>query len=120
MDIHEGKVHQSPASKVFTDELVDGFSILELTQQSRKAVGLVAQRKHCLVNDRKSGAAHLSQCPGLGDPILEYGQLLSFRAISPEVIGDRISVHLGRTKMHVHATSFSFTVNASIYIQQKR
>jgi hypothetical protein len=54
MDKHEGKGHQSPASKVFMDEAVDGFSILELTQQSRKAIRLIFQRKHCLVNDRKS------------------------------------------------------------------
>jgi hypothetical protein len=78
MDTNKGKSHQSPASKVFTDEAVDGFSILESTQQSRKAIGLIVQRKHCLVNDRKSGVARISQCPGLGDPILEYGQLLSF------------------------------------------
>jgi hypothetical protein len=88
MNMHEGKGHQSPASKVFTDEAIDGFSILESTQQSRKAIGLIVQRKNCLVNDRKSSAARLSQCPGLGDQILEYGQLLSFRAISPEIVGD--------------------------------
>jgi hypothetical protein len=78
MDTHEGEGLQSPASKVFTNEAVDGFSILESTQKSRKAVGLIVQREHCLVNNRKSGAARLSQRPRLGDPILEYGQLLSF------------------------------------------
>jgi hypothetical protein len=72
------------------------------------------------VNDRKSSATRLSQCPGLGDPILEYGQLLSFRAISPEIIGDRISMRLGYTKMRFHAMSFSFAINASVCIQQKR
>jgi hypothetical protein len=120
MGTHEGKGHQSSASKVFTDEAVDDFSILESTQESRKAVGLIVQRKHCLVNDRKSGAARLSQCPGLGDPILEYGQLLSFRAISPKIIGDRIGVRLGCTKTYVHATSLSFSVKAHVSIQQKR
>jgi hypothetical protein len=95
MDTHEGEGKQSPTSKVFTNEAVDGFSILELAQQSRKAVGLIVQREHCLVNDRKSSVARLSQRPGLGDPILEHDQLLSFRAISPEIIGDRIGVRLG-------------------------
>jgi hypothetical protein len=120
MGMHEGKGHQSSASKVFTDEVVDGFSILESTQQSRKAVRLIIQRKHCLVNDRKSGVARLSQCPSLGDPILEYGQLLSFRAISLEIIGNQIGVRLGCTKMRVHAMSLSFFVNARVCIQQKR
>jgi hypothetical protein len=120
MDTHEREGNQSPASKVFMDKAVDGFSILESAQQSRKAVGLIVQREHCMVNDCKSGAACLSQRPGLGDPILEYGQLLSFRAISPEIIGDRIGVHLGCTKMCVHATSLSFAVKARICIQQKR
>jgi hypothetical protein len=78
MDMHEGEGHQIPASKVLTDEAVDGFSIFESTQQSRKSIGLIVQREHCLVNNRKSGAARLSQRPRLGDPILEYGQLLSF------------------------------------------
>jgi hypothetical protein len=120
MDPHEGKGNQSPASKVFTEEAVDGFSILESAQQSRKATRLIVQREHCLVNNLKSGAACLSQHPGLGDPILEYGQLLSFRAISPEIIGDRIGMRLGYTKMRVHATSLSFAVKTRICIQRKR
>jgi hypothetical protein len=105
---------------VFADEAVDGFHILELAQQGRKAVGLVIQRKHCLMNDRKSRTACLSQHPGLGNPILEHGQLLSFRAISPEIIYDRIGMCLGHTKMRVHAMSLSFIIKARIYIQQKR
>jgi hypothetical protein len=86
---------------VFTGEAVDGFPILELAQQGRKAVGLVIQRKHCLMNDRKSRTACLSQRPSLGNPILEYGQLLSFRAISLEIICDRIGV----SKPHEDACS---------------
>jgi hypothetical protein len=70
------------------EEVVDGFPILESTQQGRKAIGLVIQRKHCLMNSHKSCTACLSQCPGLGDLALEYGQLLSFRVISPEIICD--------------------------------
>jgi hypothetical protein len=35
MDPHEGEGNQSHASKVFADEAVDGFSILESAQQSR-------------------------------------------------------------------------------------
>jgi hypothetical protein len=58
--------------------------------------------------------------PGLKDPVLEYGQLLSFRAISPEIIGDRIGVRLGCTKMRIHPMSLSFTVKARICVQQKR
>jgi hypothetical protein len=55
------------------DEAVDGFPILESSQQGRKAVGLVIQRKHCLMNDCKSRTACLGQHSGLGNPILEYG-----------------------------------------------
>jgi hypothetical protein len=105
---------------VFADEVVDGFPILESAQQGRKAVGLIIQRKHFLMNDRKSRPACLSQRPGLANPILEYGQLLSFRAINPKIICDQIGVCLGHTKMRVHATSLSFVVKALICIQQKR
>jgi hypothetical protein len=105
---------------VFTDEAVDGFPILESAQQSRKTIGLVIHREHCLMNDRKSCTACISQYPGLGNPILEYGQLLSFRTINLEIVCDRIGVCLGRTKMHVHTTSLSFVVKARICIQQKR
>jgi hypothetical protein len=104
---------------VFADEAVDGFPILELAQQGRKAVGLVIHRKHFLMNDRKSRMACLSQHPGLGNPILEYDQLLGLRAINPEIICDRIGVCLGRTKMRIHTTSLSFIVKARICIQQK-
>jgi hypothetical protein len=102
------------------DEAVDGFPILESAQQSRKVVGLVVQREHCLMNDRKSCTACLSQCPSLGNPILEYGQLLSFRTINPEIICDRIGVCLSHMKMRVHTMSVSFIVKARICIQQRR
>jgi hypothetical protein len=105
---------------VFTDEAVDGLPILESAKQSRKTVGLVVQREHCLMHDRKSCTACLSQRPGPGNPILEYGQLLSFRQISPEIVRDRIGVCLGCTKMRVHTMSLSFIVKARICIQQKR
>jgi hypothetical protein len=72
------------------------------------------------MNDRKSYTACLSQRPGLGNPILEYGQLLSFRPISPEIVRDQISVCLGYAKMHVHMSSLSFVIKAHICIQQKR
>jgi hypothetical protein len=83
MDKHEGDGNQGPTSKVCMHESVDGFSILESAQQSREAIGLIVQGEHGLVNDCKSSAARLSQRPRLGDPILEYSQLPSFRAISP-------------------------------------
>jgi hypothetical protein len=105
---------------VFTDEVVDGFPILESAQQSRKTIGLVVQREHYMMNDHKSCTACLSQRPGLGNPILEYGQLLRFRTISPEIVCHRIGVCLGRTKMRVHMKSLSFVVKARICIRQKR
>jgi hypothetical protein len=54
---HEGQGNQSPTSQVFMNEAVDGFPILEAAKESRKTVGLVIQRKHCLMHERKSGAA---------------------------------------------------------------
>jgi hypothetical protein len=36
MDPHEGQSNQSSASKMLADEMVDGFTILELPQQDRK------------------------------------------------------------------------------------
>jgi hypothetical protein len=97
-------------------EAVDGFPILKLAQQGRKAIGLVLQRKHCLMNNHKSRTACLSQRPSLGNSILEYGQLLSFRAISLEIICDRIGVCLSRTKIRVHAMSLSFVIKTRIFI----
>jgi hypothetical protein len=36
---------------VLTDEAVDGLPILESSKQGRKAVGLIVQRKHYLMNN---------------------------------------------------------------------
>jgi hypothetical protein len=116
MNPHEGQSNQSSASKVLADETVDGFTILESSQQGRKAVRLVIQRKHCLMNDCKGHAECLRQCSGLGNPILKYGQLLSLRAISLEIICDRIGVCLGRTQMCVNTASLSLVILARIYI----
>jgi hypothetical protein len=102
------------------DEAVDGLSILELAKQSRKTVGQVVQREHCLMHDRKSCMACIIQRPGLGNLSLEYGQLLSFRPISLEIVCDRIGVCLGCTKMRIHMMSLSFIIKARICIQQKR
>jgi hypothetical protein len=50
MDSHEGQSNKSPTSKMLMDEAVDGFPILELPQQVRKAARLIIQRKHHLMN----------------------------------------------------------------------
>jgi hypothetical protein len=42
---HEGQSNKSPTSKVLTDEAVDGFPVLESSQQVRKAARLIIQRK---------------------------------------------------------------------------
>jgi hypothetical protein len=73
MDPHKGQSNQSSASKVLANEMVDGFTILESSQQGRKAVGLVIQREHRLMNDCKSHAACLRQRSSLGNPILKNG-----------------------------------------------
>jgi hypothetical protein len=73
MNPHKGQGNQSSASKVLADEAIDGFSILESSQQSEKAVGLVIQRKHRLVNNCKSRMTCLSKCSSLGNSILEHG-----------------------------------------------
>jgi hypothetical protein len=120
MDPHEGQSNQSSASKMLADETVDSFTILGPSQQGRKAVSLVIQRKHRLMNDRKSRATCLRQCSGLGNSILKNGHLLSLQTISLEVICDRIGMCLGCTQMCVNAASFSLVILARIYTQQKR
>jgi hypothetical protein len=52
MDSHEGQSNKSPTSKMLMDEAVDGFPVLELPQQVRKAAWLIIQRKHHLMNGR--------------------------------------------------------------------
>jgi hypothetical protein len=42
------------------NEAVDGLTILEAAKQSRKTVGLVVQRKHRLMHERKSSMACFS------------------------------------------------------------
>jgi hypothetical protein len=60
MNTDEREGNNSPASKVFTHEVVDGFPIFEPAQQSREAFGLIVQGKHSLVNDYKSGTGCFS------------------------------------------------------------
>jgi hypothetical protein len=43
MDTHEGEGNQSPTPQVLTNEVVNGFTILEAAKQRRKTVGLVVQ-----------------------------------------------------------------------------
>jgi hypothetical protein len=57
---------------VLADEAVDGFPILESSQQVKKAAWLIIQRKHHLMNSRQSHMTHLSQRSGLGNSILEH------------------------------------------------
>jgi hypothetical protein len=49
---------------------------------------------------------------------LEYSQLHRFRSVSLEFISDQIRMRLSCTKMHVHAPSFGFAVEA--YICRKK
>jgi hypothetical protein len=72
MDSHDGQSNKSSTTKVPTDEAVDGFPILESSQQGRKAVGLIIHRKHYLMNNNKSRMTRLSQRSGLGNSILEH------------------------------------------------
>jgi hypothetical protein len=72
MELHKGQSDKSSTSKVLTDEAVDGFPILKPSQQGRKPVGLIIQRKHYLMNNRKSRTTCLIQRSGLGNSILEH------------------------------------------------
>jgi hypothetical protein len=72
MDSHKGQSNKSPTSKVLTDEAVDGFPILESSQQVRKAVWLIIQRKHHLMNSSQCRMTRFNQRSGLGNSILEH------------------------------------------------
>jgi hypothetical protein len=78
MSAHKGKGDQSPAVKMFLNEVIDSVAILESIKQRGKAFGLIVQRKHRLVHKREGGAARLGQNSSLGDPILEYRQFQRF------------------------------------------
>jgi hypothetical protein len=72
MDSHEGQSNKRSTSKVLADEAVDGFPILEPSQQGWKAVELIIQRKHYLMNNHKSHTTRLSQRSSLRNSILEH------------------------------------------------
>jgi hypothetical protein len=55
--MHKGKGDQSPAAQMLTNEAIDSIAILETIKQHRKAIGLIVQRKHCLMHKRECGAA---------------------------------------------------------------
>jgi hypothetical protein len=99
---------------MFPNEAIDSVAILESIKQCRKAFGLIVQRKHRLVHKREGGAARLGQNSSLGDLILEYCQFQRFRSVSPEVIIDRISVHLSCMKVRIYAPGFGFAIKAYI------
>jgi hypothetical protein len=101
MSVHKGKGDQSPTAKMFANEAIDSVAVLESIKQRGEAFGLIVQRKHRLVHKREGGAARFGQNSSLGYPILEYCQLHRFRSVSPEVISDRISVHLSCTKVRL-------------------
>jgi hypothetical protein len=88
MGVHEKKSDQSPAAKMLANEAIDSVAILEMSKQHREAIGLIVQRKHCLMHKREGGAAHFGQDSSLGNPILEYSQLHRLRSVGLEVIGD--------------------------------
>jgi hypothetical protein len=56
---HEGKGYQSPAPQVFTNEPVDGLTILEAAKQLIQTLGLVVQGEHRLMHKGKSSSAGL-------------------------------------------------------------
>jgi hypothetical protein len=60
MGPHKGLGNQGPTPQVLTNEVVDGLTILEAAKQGWKTVGLVIQRKHHLMHERKSGTASFS------------------------------------------------------------
>jgi hypothetical protein len=72
MDLHEGQSNKSPTLKVLMDEAVDGFPVLESSQQVRKAARLIIQRKYYPMNGHQSRTTCLSQHSGLGNSILEH------------------------------------------------
>jgi hypothetical protein len=55
------------------NEAVERLPILESSQQGRKAIGQVIQRKHYLMNNWQSRMVHLSQRSGLRNSILKHG-----------------------------------------------
>jgi hypothetical protein len=57
---------------MLTNKVVDVLPILESSQQGRKAVGLVIQRKHYLMNNSQSRMTRLSLHSGLRNLILEH------------------------------------------------
>jgi hypothetical protein len=118
MSAHKGKGDQSPAAKMLANEATDSVAILEMIKQRREAIGLIVQRKHCLMHKRECSVARFGQDSSLGDPILEYSQLHRFRSVSPEIISDRIHMCLSYTKVCVHAPGFVFAVKT--YICKKR
>jgi hypothetical protein len=119
MSTHEGKGDHGSAVQVLLNKIVDGIAILESIKQHRQAVGFFIQRKHGLVHQSKGTVARFGQHSSLGDPVLEKCQLQRLRPICPEIVSDRISVRLSSTKVHVHASGFSFTVKAHICKEEK-
>jgi hypothetical protein len=116
---HEGKSNQGPAAKMLANKAIDTFAVLKSIKQSRESVGLIVQRKHCLVHTSEGGAALLGQDSSLGNPILEHGKLHRLRSVSPEAIRNRISMSLSCTKVRVYALGFSFAVKAYICRNRK-
>jgi hypothetical protein len=114
MSAHKGQGDQSPTAQMFPNEGINSIAVLESIKQRRKAFGLIVQRKHRLVHKCEGAAARFSQNSSLGDPILEDCQFQRFRSVSPEVVSDRISVRLSRTKVRIYVPSFGFAIKAYI------
>jgi hypothetical protein len=72
VDSHEGQSNKSSTLKMLTNKMVDGLPILESFQQDQKAVELVIQRKHYLMNNRQSRMTCLSLPSGLRNSILKH------------------------------------------------
>jgi hypothetical protein len=60
MSAHKGEGDQSPAVQKLADKAIDSIAILEAIKQRREAIGLIVQRKHCLMHKRECGVACFS------------------------------------------------------------
>jgi hypothetical protein len=100
--------------KMSTNKMVHGFSVLEPLQQCRKTVGLVIQMEHNLMNHQQGISTGFGKNTWLSHSILEQGQDLRFRPISPEIVCSLTSMRLSRVQMGSHPTRLSLLIKADI------
>jgi hypothetical protein len=107
MSMHEGKGNHGSTAQMLSDKGVHSIPVLKSVEQRWQTFGLVVQREHRLVHQSKGASARLSQHSSLGDPILKKCQLYRLRPVCPEIVSNRIDVHLSSKKVHVHTSGFS-------------